>query len=173
VRHPERRWPPWITSCDYLPGAPFADPLAENNCCHLGEPLRGARIRLHGIGSGRQGIVHVIAPELVSPKARHDRACGDSHTPPRAFGAIAFGHFAPARVRDVLAAQSLSIDKLKACVAFWWKPAAFWCVRKGLDPPLDSASRGSKGGVGYAYEYCFRPSKPFSMEERMPSATWR
>ena len=71
---------------------PFADPLAEEmlstlerNCSHHG-------ITLHGLGSGRQGIVHVIAPELGLTQPGMTVACGDSHTSTHgAFGAIAFG----------------------------------------------------------------------------------
>jgi len=43
---------------------PFADPLAEEMLSTLERNCAESGIVLNGIGSGRQGIVHVIAPEL-------------------------------------------------------------------------------------------------------------
>ena len=70
----------------------------EANCAEHG-------ITLHGLGSGRQGIVHVIAPELGLTQPGMTVACGDSHTSTHgAFGAIAFG-IGTSQVRDVLASD--------------------------------------------------------------------
>ena len=69
---------------------PFQDPLAQS----MLEALR-ANTREHGItffdlGSGNQGIVHVIGPQLGLTQPGMTIACGDSHTSTHgAFGAVA------------------------------------------------------------------------------------
>ena len=71
---------------------PIADRVAagqieqlKRNCTDFGVPL-------HGPGSGRQGIVHVIGPELGLTQPGMTVVCGDSHTATHgAFGALAFG----------------------------------------------------------------------------------
>ena len=92
---------------------PFADAMAEEmlltlerNCAEFGVPL-------HALGSERQGIVHVIGPELGLTQPGLTIACGDSHTSTHgAFGAIAFG-IGTSQVRDLLASQCLALDRLK------------------------------------------------------------
>jgi 3-isopropylmalate/(R)-2-methylmalate dehydratase large subunit len=70
-------------------------------------------ITFHNIGSGNQGVVHVIAPEQGLTQPGMTIACGDSHTSTHgAFGAIAFG-IGTSQVRDVLASQTLALAKLK------------------------------------------------------------
>src|SRR5919198_952577 len=57
----------------------------ERNCHEFGVPV-------HSIGSRRQGIVHVIGPELGVTQPGMTIVCGDSHTATHgAFGALAFG----------------------------------------------------------------------------------
>ena len=49
-------------------------------------------IELHATGSGSEGIVHVIGPELGLTQPGKTIVCGDSHTSTHgAFGALAFG----------------------------------------------------------------------------------
>lgn len=92
---------------------PFQDSLAEEMMQALEVNTKAHNIRFHPIGSGNQGIVHVIAPEQGLTQPGMTIACGDSHTSTHgAFGAIAFG-IGTSQVRDVLAAQSLSLNKLK------------------------------------------------------------
>ena len=70
-------------------------------------------IELFGLASGRQGIVHVIGPELGLTQPGMTIACGDSHTSTHgAFGAIAFG-IGTSQVRDLLATQTLAMDRPK------------------------------------------------------------
>ena len=145
---------------------PFADRLAEEMIQALEKSCKDWGIRFYNIGSGSQGIVHVIAPEQGLTQPGMTVACGDSHTSTHgAFGAIAFG-IGTSQVRDVLASQTLALDKLK--------------VRKievnGSLPPGVYAkdiilhvirTLGVKGGVGYAYEYAGTTFEQMSMEERM------
>ena len=145
---------------------PFADALAEEMMQQLEANAQEYGIRFYNIGSGNQGIVHVIAPEQGLTQPGMTIACGDSHTSTHgAFGAIAFG-IGTSQVRDVLASQTLALSKLK--------------VRKievnGPLPPGVYAKDvilhiirqlGVKGGVGYAYEYGGTTLEAMSMEERM------
>ncbi len=145
---------------------PFADTLAEEMMQALENSAKDNGIRFYNIGSGNQGIVHVIAPEQGLTQPGMTIACGDSHTSTHgAFGAIAFG-IGTSQVRDVLASQTLALSKLK--------------VRKievnGTLPPGVYAKDvilhiirqlGVKGGVGYAYEYAGTTFASMSMEERM------
>src|SRR5215472_6511013 len=72
----------------------------EKNCAEFG-------ISLFGIGSARQGIVHVIGPELGLTRPGMTIVCGDSHTSTHgAFGALAFG-IGTTEVSHVLATQCL------------------------------------------------------------------
>lgn len=145
---------------------PFVDILAEEMMQSLEKNAQENNIRFYNIGSGSQGIVHVIAPEQGLTQPGMTIACGDSHTSTHgAFGAIAFG-IGTSQVRDVLASQTLALAKLK--------------VRRievnGELPPGVYAKDvilhiirhlGVKGGVGYAYEYAGSAIAAMSMEERM------
>lgn len=167
VRHPERT----VATVDHIVPTtsqqrPFADPLAEamletleRNCADYG-------ITLHGLGSGRQGIVHVIAPELGLTQPGMTVACGDSHTSTHgAFGAIAFG-IGTSQVRDVLASQSLAMTKLK--VRRLWVDGQLQRGVYAKDLVLHVIrSLGVKAGVGYAYEFAGPAIDALSMEERM------
>ena len=167
VRHPERT----VATVDHIvpttsQARPFADPLAEEMLATLEANCAAHGITLHGLGSGRQGIVHVIAPELGLTQPGMTVACGDSHTSTHgAFGAIAFG-IGTSQVRDVLASQSLAMTKLKV--------RRIW-VEGSLQPGVYAKdlvlhvirTLGVKGGVGHAYEFAGPAIEALSMEERM------
>ena len=167
VRHPERT----VATVDHIvpttsQARPFADPLAEAMLTTLEANCAEHAITLHGIGSGRQGIVHVIAPELGLTQPGMTVACGDSHTSTHgAFGAIAFG-IGTSQVRDVLASQSLAMTKLRV--------RRIW-VEGQLQPGVFAKDLvlhvirvlGVKGGVGHAYEFAGPAIEALSMEERM------
>jgi len=71
---------------------PFLDDLAEEMILAIETNVQTNNIPFYGIGSGNQGIVHVIAPEQGLTQPGMTIACGDSHTSTHgAFGAIAFG----------------------------------------------------------------------------------
>ncbi|MEY4808937.1 MAG: 3-isopropylmalate dehydratase large subunit [Cyanobacteriota bacterium] len=167
VRHPERT----VATVDHIvpttsQARPFADPLAEEMLVTLERNCAEYGITLHGLGSGRQGIVHVIAPELGLTQPGMTVACGDSHTSTHgAFGAIAFG-IGTSQVRDVLASQTLSMGKLK--VRRIWVDGALQPGVYAKDLVLHIIrSLGVKGGVGYAYEFAGPAIESLSMEERM------
>ncbi len=145
---------------------PFADRLAEEMLSTLEKNCADHKIELHSLGSGNQGVVHVMAPELGLTQPGMTVACGDSHTSTHgAFGAIAFG-IGTSQVRDVLASQSLSMNKLKVR-RLWFEGV----LNKGVyakDLILHVISTlGVQGGVGYAYEFAGPAIEALSMEERM------
>ena len=145
---------------------PFADPLAEEMLTTLERNCAEYGIELNGIGSGRQGIVHVIAPELGLTQPGMTVACGDSHTSTHgAFGAIAFG-IGTSQVRDVLASQSLAMNKLKVRRIQVEGRLTEGVSAKDLILHV-IRHLGVKGGVGFAYEFAGPAVAALSMEERM------
>jgi len=145
---------------------PFSDVLAEEMIQALEKNTQDYDIRFYNVGSGNQGIVHVIAPEQGLTQPGMTVACGDSHTSTHgAFGAIAFG-IGTSQVRDVLASQTLALAKLKVrkieingklSHGVFAKDVILYIIRK----------LGVKGGVGYAYEFAGDTFSAMSMEERM------
>ena len=167
VRHPERT----VATVDHIvpttsQARPFADGLAEEMLSTLERNCQENGIHLNGLGSGRQGIVHVMAPELGLTQPGMTVACGDSHTSTHgAFGAIAFG-IGTSQVRAVLASQSLTMNKLK--VRRIWVDGALQPGVFAKDLVLHIIrTLGVKGGVGYAYEFAGPAIEALSMEERM------
>src|SRR5205823_12025894 len=76
----------------------------ERNCAEFDVPV-------YSLGSNRQGIVHVIGPELGVTQPGMTIVCGDSHTATHgAFGALAFG-IGTSEVEHVLATQCLVQSK--------------------------------------------------------------
>ena len=145
---------------------PFADAMAEEMMQAIEQNTQANGITFHDIGSGNQGVVHVIAPEQGLTQPGMTIACGDSHTSTHgAFGAIAFG-IGTSQVRDVLASQTLALSKLKVRrvevngslpPGVYAKDVVLHIIRK----------LGVTGGVGYAYEYAGSSFEQMSMEERM------
>jgi 3-isopropylmalate/(R)-2-methylmalate dehydratase large subunit len=145
---------------------PFIDVMAEEMLTSLERNCREHGIRLLNTDSGRQGIVHVIGPELGLTQPGMTIACGDSHTSTHgAFGAIAFG-IGTSQVRDVLAAQSVAMEPLKVR-----RIALNGRLPRGVyakDVILYIIQRlGVKAGAGYAYEYGGDAIARMSMDERM------
>ncbi|MFO8150169.1 MAG: 3-isopropylmalate dehydratase large subunit [Trueperaceae bacterium] len=145
---------------------PFDDPLADA----MIKALR-ANCLLHGItyfdlGSGRQGIVHMVGPEQGITQPGTTIACGDSHTSTHgAFGAVAFG-IGTSQVRDVLASQTIAMTKPKVRrievngelgPGVYAKDVILHIIR----------TLGVNGGIGYAYEYAGDVFDRMTMEERM------
>ena len=145
---------------------PFKDNLAEQMIETLERNCIEHKIKFFNIGSGNQGIVHVVAPELGLTQPGMTIACGDSHTSTHgAFGAIAFG-IGTSQVRDVLASQTIAMNKLKV--------RQIWCEKKlsngvyAKDLVLHIINQlGVKAGVGFAYEFAGPAISALSMEERM------
>ena len=167
VLYPERTF---ATADHIIPtdtrARPLADARAEEMLSALEKNTRESEIKRFDMGSGDQGIVHVIGPELGLTQPGMTIACGDSHTSTHgAFGAIALG-IGTTQVRDVLATQCLAmarpgVRRIRVTGALaagvYAKDVILHVVR----------TLGVKGGIGYAYEYAGPVIEAFSMEERM------
>ena len=167
VRYPERTF---ATIDHIVPTAsqlrPFADPMAEEMTVHLTRNCKEFGIPFFDLDSSRQGIVHVIGPELGLTQPGMTIACGDSHTSTHgALGALAFG-IGTSQVRDILATQCVAMTKPKIrqiriegrlTRGVYAKDVILAIIRK----------LGVKGGVGYAYEYAGSAIEVMSMEERL------
>ena len=167
VAFPERTF---ATSDHIIPtddqSRPFKDPQAEAMMAALESNAASSRIALFGRSSGRQGIVHVIGPELGLTQPGMTIACGDSHTSTHgALGAIAFG-VGTSQVRDLLVTQTLAMDRPKVR-----RISVRGALGKGVgakDLILFILSRlGVEGGIGYAYEYAGSAVRALGMEARM------
>ena len=167
VRHPERT----VATADHSTpttaiGLPILDQQAafqvqqlERNCAEFGVPL-------YSRGSDKQGIVHVIGPELGLTQPGMTIVCGDSHTATHgAFGALAFG-IGTSEVEMVLATQTL-LQRPPRSFAVNVSGA----LRPGVtakDIILNLISRiGVGGGTGHVFEYGGEAIRGLSMEERM------
>ncbi|MFH1067295.1 MAG: 3-isopropylmalate dehydratase large subunit [bacterium] len=145
---------------------PFDDPLADAMMKELRKNCREFGVTFFDLPTGKQGIVHIVGPELGITQPGTTIACGDSHTSTHgAFGAIAFG-IGTSQVRDVLATQTIALNKLKVRRinvngklgrGVFAKDVILHIIRK----------LGVNGGTGYAYEYGGKTLDNFSMEERM------
>jgi len=145
---------------------PFRDPEAEELTQVLEKNVAQFGVEFFGLGSMNQGIVHVIGPQLGLTQPGMTLACGDSHTSTHgAFGTLAFG-IGTSQVRDVLATQTLAMDKLKVRrinidgalgTGVYAKDVILYIIRR----------LGVGGGKGFAYEYGGAVIDRMNMEERM------
>src|SRR5689334_16718308 len=92
------------------------DPLSEQQLETLRRNCEEFGVPLYATGSGREGIVHVISPELGFTQPGMTIVCGDSHTSTHgAFGALAFG-IGTSEVEHVLATQTLPLVRPKTAL---------------------------------------------------------
>ena len=147
-------------------GRPYADPMAEDMAAHMYRNMKDFGLNLFDMATGKQGIVHVIGPELGLTQPGMTIACGDSHTATHgAVGAIAFG-IGTTQVRDVLATQCLSMAKPKLRQVRVDGTLARGVYAKDVILAIIN-QLGVKGGVGYAYEYAGDAIDRMTMEERL------
>ena len=145
---------------------PFLDSEAEELTQALERNVKQFGVEFFGLDSANQGIVHVIGPQLGLTQPGMTLACGDSHTSTHgAFGTLAFG-IGTSQVRDVLATQTLAMDKLKLR-----RISVNGTLGTGVyakDVILNTIRRlGVAGGKGFAYEYGGTVIDKMNMEERM------
>ncbi len=142
------------------------DPPAAAQLEALAGHCRRHGIPLLPLGSERQGIVHVIGPELGLTWPGMTIVCGDSHTSTHgAFGALAFG-IGTSEVAHVLATQCL----------FAQRPRTFRIEARGrLAPGVGAkdlilgliARLGIDAGTGSVFEYAGPAIEALDMEGRM------
>src|SRR3954447_11959128 len=146
--------------------AQIADRLSRVQVETLERNCREFEIPVYSIGSDRQGIVHVIGPELGVTQPGTTIVCGDSHTSTHgAFGALAFG-IGTSVVEHVLATQTLQQRKPKSMRIRYEGELGYGVTAKDLI--LGTIGRiGVSGGVGYVIEYAGPAIESLSMEGRM------
>src|SRR5919197_474301 len=131
----------------------------ERNCAEFGIPV-------YSLGSSRQGIVHVIGPELGVTQPGMTIVCGDSHTSTHgAFGALAFG-IGTSEVEHVLATQTLQQRKPRSMRIRYEGELGFGVSAKDLILAT-IGQMGVDGGVGHVIEYAGPAIERLSMEGRM------
>jgi 3-isopropylmalate/(R)-2-methylmalate dehydratase large subunit len=131
----------------------------ESNCAEFGIPL-------YPLGHERQGIVHVISPELGLTRPGMTIVCGDSHTSTHgAFGALAFG-IGTSEVGYVLATQCLLAWPPKTLSVTVNGRLARGVTAKDLVLAV-IAKIGVGGATGHVIEYRGPAVRALSMEERM------
>lgn len=145
---------------------PFSDGQAELMTQALENNVRSHGIRFFDPSTGKQGIVHVIGPELGLTQPGMTIACGDSHTSTHgAFGSLGFG-IGTTEVGLVLETQTLALNRLKV------RRIQFdGVLSKGTfakDVVLKIIQQlGVNGGIGHAYEFAGDVFDAMTMEERM------
>src|SRR5579872_2752291 len=145
---------------------PFADDLAEEMMSAIERNCREFGIRLLDLQDARQGIVHIVGPELGITQPGITLVCGDSHTSTHgAFGNISLG-IGTSQVAHVLATQTLALSRPKVR-----RIEVTGRLRAGVyakDVILHIIRRlGVNGGVGFAYEYGGGTLDRMSIDERM------
>ncbi|PYQ50965.1 MAG: 3-isopropylmalate dehydratase large subunit [Acidobacteria bacterium] len=132
----------------------------------LVDNCQAAGIPLFPLGDDRQGIVHVISPELGLTRPGMTIVCGDSHTSTHgAFGALAFG-IGTSEVAHVLATQCLLAWPPKTLAVTVSGRLARGVTAKDLILAL-IAKIGVGGATGHVIEYRGSAVGALSMEERM------
>jgi 3-isopropylmalate/(R)-2-methylmalate dehydratase large subunit len=131
----------------------------ERNCAEFGVPV-------YSLGSDRQGIVHVIGPELGVTQPGMTIVCGDSHTATHgAFGALAFG-IGTSEVEHVLATQCMVQSKPRSMRIRYEGELGYGVTAKDLILAT-IGEIGVAGAVGHVVEYAGPPIEAMSMEGRM------
>ena len=163
------------------PGAAYATPdhyVPTRNREHIDHPelrdkvetlaanARAARITLFPVSDDRQGIVHVIGPELGITQPGITLVCGDSHTSTHgALGALAFG-IGASEVAHVLATQTLWQSRTRTLRVTVSGRLPTGVASKDLILAL-IARIGAFGGSGFTIEYAGQAIRALSMEARM------
>jgi 3-isopropylmalate/(R)-2-methylmalate dehydratase large subunit len=145
---------------------PIADQVSRRQVDTLVRNAREFGIELFDLDSAKQGIVHVIGPELGLTRPGMTVVCGDSHTSTHgAFGALAFG-IGTSEVEHVLATQCVVQTRPRTMeIRFVGMPG------QGIDPKdliLALIRRiGTAGATGHVIEYTGEAIRALSMEGRM------
>src|SRR2546423_1372725 len=145
---------------------PIQDPISKKQIDVLTANCKEFGITLYDLHSPREGIVHVIGPELGLTQPGMTIVCGDSHTSTHgAFGALAFG-IGTSEVEHVLATQTLQQSKPRTLrIRFEGELPAGVTAK---DVVLAAIGRlGVDGGVGYVIEYAGPVIEALSMEGRL------
>ena len=145
---------------------PLDDPIAATQLDALASNAQAFGVELFDLSSPRQGIVHVIGPELGLTQPGMVVVCGDSHTSTHgAFGAFALG-IGTSEVEHVLATQCLVLSKPHTMEARFRGQRSPGVTAKDLILALIGRI-GTAGAAGHVLEYTGDAIRALSMEERM------
>lgn len=142
------------------------DKMAKAQIQKLRENTDQFNVPFYDMDSSKQGIVHVVGPELGITQPGMTIVCGDSHTSTHgAFGALAFG-IGTSTVAHVFASGCLLMKKphvMKVEFNGHFKPGvnAKDAIMKLI------ATIGIGGANGHIIEYTGSAIKSMSMEQRM------
>src|SRR6476659_2157447 len=167
VRRPDRTLATVDHSIPTTPRSlPILDKIAATQVQQLETNAKEFGIPCFGFHSSRQGIVHVIGPEIGATQPGMTVVCGDSHTATHgAFAALAFG-IGTSEVEHVLATQCLLQRRSKSMLI-----RADGRLSRGVtakDLVLSIIGRiGTAGGTGHAIEFAGDAVRALSMEGRM------
>ncbi|MGH8651218.1 MAG: 3-isopropylmalate dehydratase large subunit [Gammaproteobacteria bacterium] len=169
------RRPPWriganLATCDHnVPTrdrARIDDPVSRLQVQTLVDNCRHWGITLLGVEDVRQGIVHVIGPELGACLPGMTIVCGDSHTSTNgALGALGFG-IGTSQVEHVLATQCLVLKKANNMRVRVDGELGLGISAKDIVLAIIGAI-GTGGGTGYTIEFAGDTIRRLSMEGRM------
>ena len=142
------------------------DEISKIQVIELDKNCNAFGIKQFDIKSTRQGIVHVIGPELGYTLPGMTIVCGDSHTSTHgALGCLAMG-IGTSEVEHVLATQCLKVSKLKnMLVKFEGTPAENVSSKDIVLYFIGLI--GTAGGTGYAIEFAGSYIENISIESRM------
>ncbi|WP_327341324.1 3-isopropylmalate dehydratase large subunit [Streptomyces europaeiscabiei] len=142
------------------------DPVASLQVRTLRRNCAEHGIRLFRHGDARQGVVHVVGPELGVVLPGTTVTCGDSHTSTHgAFGALAFG-VGTSDVEHVLATQTVALRRPGTMAVEFDGPPPDDVTAKDLALAL-LARLGANGAHGHVLEYLGDAVRTLSVEGRM------
>jgi 3-isopropylmalate/(R)-2-methylmalate dehydratase large subunit len=145
---------------------PLGDPVAAQQVEALATNSREFGIELFDLHSPRQGIVHVIGPELGLTQPGMIIVCGDSHTSTHgAFGALAFG-IGTTEVEHVLATQCLVATRPRTMEVRFTGALSTGVSPKDMILALIGRI-GTAGATGCVIEYTGDAIRRLSLEGRM------
>jgi 3-isopropylmalate/(R)-2-methylmalate dehydratase large subunit len=167
VRRPDRTLATADHNVPTGPGAP--DELSQAQLEALARNCEEFGVPLYPLGHRRQGIVHVIGPELGVTQPGMTIVCGDSHTSTHgAFGALAWG-IGTSEVEHVLATQTIPQSAPRTMLISYQGALGVGCTAK--DMILGTIGQiGTDGAAGHAVEYAGDAISELSMEGRMTIA---
>ncbi|TDQ73563.1 3-isopropylmalate dehydratase large subunit [Paraburkholderia silvatlantica] len=144
----------------------IVDSISRIQVDALRENCQRNDIAHYGMEDVRQGIVHVVAPELGATLPGMTIVCGDSHTSTHgALGALAFG-IGTSEIGHVLATQTLVTRRSRTMRVTLNGVLPVGCSAKDLALAVIGLL-GTAGATGYAIEFAGPVVRALSMEGRM------
>ena len=145
---------------------PITDLIAKKQMETLSQNCQEFGVTLYDLDNPKQGIVHVIGPELGLTQPGMTIVCGDSHTSTHgAFGALSFG-IGTSEIEHVLATQCLLQRKPKTLQIQIQGQLPFGVTAKDIILTI-IGQIGTDGGTGSVIEFTGSAIQSLTMDERM------